>query len=81
MLMTTQKPTKIGNSWGTIIPSSIWKEIDAKPDGELILQVIDRRLVISGEERPMNSITPEFVEMMEEVHKRYGPALAKLAKK
>lgn len=81
MLTAIQKSTKIGNSWGTVIPTQFWEALGVKPGSRLVFQAADGKLVISGEGTNVSSITPEFVEMVEDVHKRYGPALAKLAKK
>ncbi len=51
MLKLTQKSTKIGNSWGMIIPASVWKETGLKPGENLVLEVSEPgKLIILGKE-------------------------------
>lgn len=81
MLTTVQKSIKIGNSWGTIIPTQFWKELGVEPGSELIFQAANRRLVVSGEDSQISSVTPEFLQSLERMHKRYGTFFRELAKK
>lgn len=77
-----QKIVRIGNSIGVIIPKDIAKKsgikagskvyVDKDPNGSSIIINKDATALSS-------SITPDFLKIVNNVHKKYGPALRRLA--
>lgn len=78
-----QSIIQIGNSEGVAIPKEIRKKVGLKKGVKVDVELThDNRVVISkaGSKKPTTSITPEFIETLKRVNKRYGLALKKLAK-
>ena len=82
--MQTQTVFKAGNSEVIAIPSEIRKQMNLKKGSKVVLELgaDGKTLIISkaGRGKKVSSVTPEFIKTLERVNKRYGPALAKLAK-
>ncbi len=82
--MQIQTVFKAGNSNVVAIPRPISKELGLKKGSKVVIELAaDRRSVLLrkvGSKAVASSITPEFLEVLERVNKRYGPALRKLAK-
>jgi len=79
----TQVITQIGNSEGVAIPREIREKSGLKKGVKVNIELThDKRVVISkvGKTRQATSITPEFLEIVKGINKRYGPALKKMAK-
>ena len=82
--MQIQTVFKAGNSNVVTIPKSISDEVGIKKGSKVIIELAadGKTIVLSkaGARKNTLSITPEFLRTLERVNKRYGPALAKLAK-
>jgi len=79
-----QKVIQIGNSTGVTIPKKILKEAGLKNGSSVYVEKDPngKTIYITQREKLFNSsITPNFLDVLEKVNKRYGPALRKLAKK
>ena len=68
----TQKIIKIGNSLGTIMPAEVIKQYGFKKGDAVDVDYKPKNL-------KTNASTDEVVKALENVHKRYGAALKKLA--
>jgi len=78
-----QTVVQIGNSEGVAIPKDIRNKAGLKKGVKVNIDLThDNRVVISksGSRKVATSVTPEFLEILEGVNNRYGPALKKLAK-
>lgn len=81
-----QKIIKIGNSLGVIIPQKILNKTGLKPGSPVIIEEgkIEGTLIVrekGSSEYSTTSLTPEFQEAVQRVHKKYGEALKELADK
>ena len=80
-----QKVIKIGNSAGVTISQALRKKLGINPGSEVIVEegVGGSSINIrkKGSKAYSSSITPEFVEMVKRINKRYGPAFKELAKR
>ena len=76
------KIIQIGNSEGMILPKEYLRKLGFKRGSKLSAELTpDRKNLIIGKPgKKASSITPEFVKILEGVNKRYGQALAKLAR-
>ena len=75
---------QIGNSVGVIIPADIRKKAKLTKGSKINFEVSsDGKVVISkkGVEYKTSSITPEFLDIVKRVNKRYSKAFKELAKK
>ncbi|MEK7526317.1 MAG: AbrB/MazE/SpoVT family DNA-binding domain-containing protein [Patescibacteria group bacterium] len=82
--MKTIRAVKVGNSVALIIPKELREKMGIEPgnnyDGDVMQG--QRKLVVvePGDDiTPTGSVSNEFLEILEGVNKKYGPALAKLA--
>ena len=84
LTMQTQTIFKAGNSEVIAIPKEIRKQMNLKKGSKVVLEVAadGKTLIVSkaGRGKKVSSVTHEFIKTLERVNKRYGPALAKLAK-
>ena len=74
---------QIGNSEGLTLPKKVREETGLRKGVRYDIAVTpDKSVVISkvGKSRTVTSVTPDFLETLEGVNKRYGPALKRLAK-
>lgn len=74
---------QIGNSEGLTLPKEVREVVGIKKGSKVDVEVTsDKRVVISkaGSKKSSKSITPEFIETLSGINKRYGPALKKLAR-
>jgi putative addiction module antidote len=80
-----QNIVQIGNSTGIIIPKSLLKELDLELGDtvELVKDPITNSLIVEkkGAEKKYPAVTPEFLQILERINKRYGKALKSLANK
>lgn len=79
-----QTAIQVGNSIGAIIPSFFRKQMGIKKGKKLyFVPTSDNQsvvLTVRKAGKKVSSITPDFLAALEGVNKRYGSALAKLAK-
>lgn len=82
--MQVQTVFKAGNSDVVVIPPEVKKSAGIKTGSKVIVQLASdgKTLLVSkkGSSQKVSSVTPQFLEILERVNKRYGPALKKLAK-
>ncbi|MBI2008778.1 hypothetical protein HYS82_03940 [Candidatus Amesbacteria bacterium] len=74
----------IGNSAGIIIPVDLRSRMGLNPGVKIFLHPSPdyKSLVLSRDSHPRkSSVTPEFLQVLERVNKRYGPVFARLAKR
>lgn len=75
---------QIGNSIGVVIPALVRKRLGWQKGSKVYIDVAaDGKSVImskAGEAGRTSSVTPDFLSRLERVNKRYGAALAQLAK-
>lgn len=78
-----QTVIQIGNSQGIVIPSQIKRQMGLKKGQKLFLEMSTDKssFIVSITERAAVSITPQFMQIVERVNKRYGKALKELAEK
>lgn len=79
----TQTIIRIGNSEGVILPKGVRKAMGVKKGSRVDVEVThDKKVIISktGSKNSSSLITPEFIEILAGINRRYGPALKKLAK-
>lgn len=80
-----QKIIQIGNSTGVILPKVLTDNLGLKPGTEVFIEqdLTGDALIISKESNNYShtSITPKFMELLENVNKNYGKALRELALK
>ena len=79
----TQVITRIGNSEGVSIPKDIREKSGLKKGVKVDIDLThDNSVVIrkAGTKKVASSITPEFLDIVKGINKRYGPALKKMAK-
>ena len=83
----SQKVIKIGNSVGVVIPQNLRNKLGVKLGSEVIVEEsidkssINIRIRKKGSKKSSSSITPNFLELVKRVNKRYGPAFRELAKR
>lgn len=79
----TQKIVQIGNSLGIIIPKNLMEGLGLKVGEKVFLEKdpYGKTLRISAEENSTSSITPDFLRIIEKVHKHYSKALLELSQK
>lgn len=72
-----QKLTKIGNSIGIIIPKQLLDSLGLDVGNEVYLEQVQDKVVLDKNET--TSITPEFLEIAENIGRRYSDAFKELA--
>lgn len=82
--MQIQTVFKAGNSNVVTIPKSLSRQLGLKKGSRVVVELgADRKTLVitkTGYTHKVSSVTPNFVNTLDGVNKRYGPALAKLAK-
>ena len=80
-----QKIIKVGNSAGIIIPKDLRKKLGMKPGSKVIVEEGPRKSTLivrkKGVGAGASSITPEFIDIIERINKRYSRAFRELAEK
>ncbi len=80
-----QKIIQIGNSTGVILPKILTDKLSLKPGTKVFIEqdITGDALIISKKNKNYSytSITPKFMELLENVNKNYGDALKELANK
>ena len=82
--MIGQTILPIGNSAGVIIPVGLRSQFGLDPGVKIFLYPSpDNRSIILSKDTPSrkSSITPDFLQVLERVNKRYGSVFARLAKR
>ena len=82
--MQLQTIFKAGNSRVVAIPSNLGDDLGFLVGKKVnVTKSPDKKIIISlaGENTKTSSLTPEFLEWMDDFNKQYGPALKKLANK
>lgn len=79
-----QTVIQIGNSIGVVIPQVLQKSTSIKVGDKIIVEVepISKAFIVRKKGSvKLSSITPEFLNIVDRVNKRYGKALQELAGK
>ncbi|MDP3974385.1 MAG: AbrB/MazE/SpoVT family DNA-binding domain-containing protein [bacterium] len=77
-----QKIVQIGNSAGVVIPKSILSNAGLKVGSKVRVQKDPngKTIILSqGNKAVISSLSPDFVEAVKKVNKKYGEALKNLA--
>jgi antitoxin component of MazEF toxin-antitoxin module len=82
--MQVQTVFKAGNSNVVAIPKFMSEELGLAKGSKVQLELaVDRKTLLiskAGSARRSLSVTPDFIKILEGVNKRYGSALAELAR-
>lgn len=85
VITMTQKIIQIGNSTGVIIPKSLLIEIGLTQGSQVIIEKdpLTKSLSIrkKGEKSNRSSLSPRFLQLLDEVNTEYGSVLQELASK
>ncbi len=80
-----QTVIKVGNSIGVVIPQRLRKELGFKPGDKIVVEkeITGQGLFLTkkGKGSQRSSITPEFMNWLNQFNKRYSRALKELAYK
>ncbi len=82
-----QTVIQIGNSDGIIFPKQLMKALNLKRGEKVVSEKADddQGFVVRTTKRKKvkytSSVTPEFLKILDGINKRYGPALAELARR
>ena len=81
-----QKILKVGNSAAVTIPKKWLDELGLQPGDEVVVNTdrVGEKLEVysvRGKVRSDSGITPEFLDIVKGINKRYGKVLKKLADK
>lgn len=76
-----QKIIKVGNSIGVIIPNEIAKKAGLKVGKKVFVEKDPNgsTVLINEDANVLSSITPGFLNIVENINKKYGVALKNLA--
>ena len=74
-----QKLTKIGNSVGLVLPSLLLKSLKLEAGQQVYIQKVQDKMVIDTSE--VQSISPIFLKIAEELGTKYSKAFKELATK
>ena len=81
--MQIQTVFKAGNSEVIAVPALLRRQIGIKIGSKVVVDVTSdgKAIIVSkaGSEAKLSTVTPQFLQVLEKVNKRYGPALRKLA--
>lgn len=78
-----QKIIQVGNSTGVIIPKSLLDQVGLQAGSEVEIEQDTQTnvLVISKKGQRRSSVSTRFLEILEQVNKKYTSALKELAEK
>lgn len=79
-----QKIIQIGNSIGVVIPKELARQTGVKAGSKIYMEKDHNgsTILISKNQKSFNSsITPDFLRIISNINKKYGPALQELANK
>lgn len=81
--MQIQTVFKAGNSEVIAVPALLRRQIGIKIGSKVVVDITSdgKAIIVSkvGSEAKLSTVTPQFLQVLEKVNKRYGPALRKLA--
>ncbi len=79
----TQKIIKVGNSLGIVIPKDLALQVGIKAGNEVFVEKDPNGMSIVVNKNKVfdSSITPDFLKIVGNINKKYGPALSELAGK